>query len=181
MRDHLSWLIVVALLTCFFISCNGGGSNNGIDLGGSDPTIVHLTLGNTPIQMEKTHNIPLALTSTMRFELNRPITLQSLAQKFNFVIYITNIDTGQVFRISQYNMDENGELVWIEGSNKIIEYRLFHPLDRLVAGGQVYYLGEPGNTLKVEVLFFTAQTTDGNQIALTDDTFYIVWTDSHQF
>lgn len=179
MRNHLSWLIVVALLTCFFISCNSGG-NNPTGLGGSDPTIVHFTLGNTPIMVEQTHNIPLSLISTMRFELNRPVTMQSLAQKFNFVIHITNVDTGLTYSISEYNLDENGELVWIEGSNLIIEYRLYHPMDRLLAGGQLYSLGEPGNTLKVEIVFFIAQATDGNQIALTDDTFYIVWTDSHQ-
>ncbi len=180
MRNHLSWLIVVALLTCFFISCNGGDSNDGVGLGGSDPTIVQLTLGNIPIQVEKTHNIPLSLIRTMRFELSRPVTMQSLAQLFNFVIYITNTDTGQLFRISECNLDENGELVWIGGSNRIIEYRLDHPMDRILAGGQVHYLGQAGNTLKVEVVFFMAQASDGNQITYTDDTFYIVWTDSHQ-
>ena len=90
------------------------------------------------------------------------------------------MDTGLTYSISECNVAENGELVWIEGSNRIIEYRLYHPMDRILAGGQVHYLGQAGNTLKVEVVFFMAQASDGNQITYTDDTFYIVWTDSHQ-
>lgn len=178
MRYRLSWLIVVILIACFLLSCN---SNSDItSLNGSEVLIRNLTIGNVPIQVEQTHNIPLSQVSTMRFELNRAVTEQSLTQVFNFEILISNSDTGQSFRITTCNMAENGNLVWVDGSNKIIEYRLNHTMATIVSGGQSFSLGSSGNELQVTVIFMVGQSADGRHWSYTDDTFTIVWTDSNQ-
>jgi hypothetical protein len=179
MRNRLSWLIAIILIALFLASCES--SDNIGSLGASDALIRTLTIGNVPIQVEQTHNIPLSQVTSMRFVLNRPVTEQSLAQVFSFEILISNIDTGQTFRITDANFLDNGDLVWVDGGeNKIIEYRMNHPMDRIVSGGQSFSLGMSGNELKVTIVYMVGQSDDGRHWSYADDTFNIVWTDSSQ-
>ncbi|MCX6647157.1 MAG: hypothetical protein NTY09_12495 [bacterium] len=179
MRNRLSWLIAISLIALFMASCDSG-SNNG-SLGGSEALIRNLFIGNVPIQVEQTHNIPMSQVTSMRFELNRAVTVQSLTQVFSFEILVSNMDTGQTFRITDSNLEENGEIVWVEGGdNKILEYRMTHTMDRIVSGGQMYMMGTSGNELKVTVVYMVGQSADGMHWSYTDDTFYIVMTDSNQ-
>lgn len=179
MLNRLSWLIAIILITVAMVSCTETGNNG--TFGGSDVLIRHMSIGNIPIQVEETHNIPLAQVTKIRFELNRPVTQQSLAQVFNFEILVTNLDTDITYRFMRNTLEENGALVWLdEGENKIVEYRMNHTMDRIIFGGQTYLLGQAGNQFKVDVVFLVGQSSDGRQWSYTDDTFYIVWTDSSQ-
>jgi hypothetical protein len=117
----------------------------------------------------------------MRFELNRAVSEQSLAQVFDFEILISNLDEGTTYRLTTCNMAENGNLVWIDGyDGRVVEFRALHPLGTIVAGGQPFSIGSPGNLLKVRVVYLIGQSADGKHWSYTDDTFYIVWTDSDQ-
>ena len=137
-------------------------------------------IGSVEIQAEGTYNVPLSSASTMRFELSRAVSRASLGTLFDFEILIHNVDTGNVYRVTACNLQENGSLFWPDEANKVIEFRGTHPFDHLLVGGTAIPIGSPGNTFEVKVVYLVGRAVDGTQFALTDDVFYIVWTDSSQ-
>ena len=179
MRTGYLCLILVALIALVGLGCNDDNDNENLYLG-SDTFFQRVYLGNVPVQEGGTYNIPLAYTTKLRFELSREVTSYSLAQLFSFEIWVTNIDTGQALRLTTANLLENGDLYWPDTTNKIVEYRLTHPMSYILVGGDQYSFGAPGNTFKVDVIFLIGLAKDGTQFALTDDQFYVVWTDSTQ-
>ncbi len=178
MRTRHLWLIVLALIVLPF---TGACEDDDEDLfGGSDTLLQRFFIGSVAIQADGTYIIPLSSVTTMRFELSREVTRASLGTLFDFEILITNLDTGDVFRITTCNLQENGDLYWPDTTNKVIEFRGSHPFDYLMVGGDAIPIGSPGNTFEVKVVFLIGRAADGTQFALTDDVFYIVWTDSSQ-
>jgi hypothetical protein len=187
MRTRHLWFIFIVLLPMLLsFGCNGDNwfedndNDNDHLYRGSDTFFQRIYIGNVPIMEGETMNVPLAHVTRIRFELSREVTSYSLAQKFHFEIWVTNLDTMQAFRLTEANLLENGDLYWPDTTNKIVEYRLNHPMSYLLVGGAPVPFGDPGNTFKVNVIFLTGQARDGTQFALTDDEFFVVWTDSSQ-
>jgi len=184
MRTRLSWILILAALALIFTGCNSLGIDDDDDddgilhFNGSDTFLQEMRIGNVPIQVGGTYNCPLAITRKITFETSRPVTIESLGQLFQFQFMLTNMDTGMTYLITDANLNSNGDLYFV--SDTTIEYRLFHGLDRLTTGGQDYILGSPGDTFRVDVQFVIGMAKDGTQFAFTDDTFFIVYTDSNQ-
>jgi len=179
MRTLLGWLLAIALTIPLCAGCSGDGNDDPI-FGGSDTWIERLYIGNVPVREGSTVNVPLANTYKIRFEVSRAVTQQSLAMLFDFQIRIENIDTGYTFLITDANIDENGDLVWVDGSNRVIEFRMTHDMSYITSGGHDYYLGELGDMFRVTCDFMVGQVADGTQFSLWGDEFYVVWTESSQ-
>jgi len=186
MRTRHLWFIFIVLLPVLLsFGCNGDNWFEDDDDGdyhylGSDTFFERIFIGNVPIMEGETMNVPLAHVTSIRFELSREVTSYSLAQLFHFEIWVTNLDTMNAFRLTEANLLENGDLYWPDGTNQLVEYRLNHPMSYLLLGGDQISFGNPGNTFKVNIVFLTGQAKDGTQFALTDDEFFVVWTDSSQ-
>ena len=180
MRTRHLWLILIALLTVSYSGCSRGNSVEDPFFRGSDSFLEHFYIGNIPVQAGETFNIPLATVSRLRFELDRAVSPASLAQIFGFEIWITNVDRGWVFQLSTCNMLENGDLVWLDETGKLIEYRMLHNMDVVVVGGQSMEMGDPGDLFKVDVRYLFGLAQDGTQFAFSDDEFWVVFTESAQ-
>jgi hypothetical protein len=183
MRIRLAWLLGICLIALLCAGCDAfDNDNNNADLlfRGSDTWLEHLYIGNVPVQAGNTVNVPLSQTSRIRFEVSREVTPESLGMLFDFQVRIENIDTGMTFLITDANLNENGELYWVDTTNRIIEYRMKHNMSFFRSGGQNYYLGELGDMFRVRVDFLIGQVADGSQFAFWGDEFRVVWTESSQ-
>jgi len=168
MRIRHIWLIFIVILPMLFsFACNGDNwfedddDDDGLLYRGSDTFFQHIYIGNVPVQEGETINVPLSHVTFMRFELSREVTSYSLAQLFQFEIWVTNVDTHQTFRLTEANLLENGNLHWPDNTNQVVEYRLNHPMSYLIVGGEQISFGSPGNTFKINVVFLTGQAKDG--------------------
>jgi len=180
MRIRYGWLIAITIIALTFTAgCNADNNDESV-FRGSNSFLNHLYIGNTEVRAGKTVNVPLAQTSRIRFEVGREVTLQSLSQLFDFQIRLENVDTGETFLFTDGNLDENGELVWVGDSNRIVEYRLKHNMDYILSGGERYVLGVVGNMFRVKVDFLVGQNQDGTQFNFVGDEFRVVWTESSQ-
>jgi hypothetical protein len=180
MRTRLGLIIVLAALALIFAGCDNDNNNKDLLFNGSDAFIQRVYIGNVPIQAGGTFNVPLSYTTRMRVELSNPVTRASLAELFHVAFVVTNLDTGDAYHLSECNMPGNGELFWPDDTNKVIEYRMTHAMDRVVIGGDSYSIGSPGDTLEVRILIAVGKAQDGTQFGLTMDEFFIVYTGSNQ-
>jgi len=175
MRTRYGRLLLVALILMLpLVGCNKDNGDN--ESNWSDGFLQRFYIGNVPVQVGETVNVPLASTYSLRFELSRPATLASLTQLLDFQMIIENTDTGVANLLTDCNMAENGELVWTDGSNMNIEFRFNHDMSFFYAGCEKCELGSVGQTFRVRLLFLVGLAEDGNQFALTNDEFYVVWT-----
>jgi len=180
MRTRLGLIIVLALIALIFAGCDDNNNNKDLLFNGSDAFIERVYIGNVPVQAGGTSNVPLKHATSMRVELSNPVTRASLAELFHIAFVVTNLDTGTAFHLSEGNMPGNGELYWVDGTNKIIEYRMTHTMDTILIGGDSYSIGLPGDTLEIRILVAVGKAEDGTQFGLTMDEFFIVYTGSNQ-
>ncbi len=175
MRTRYGWLLLGAILLMLpLVGCNNDNDDN--ESNWSDGFLQRFYIGNVPVQAGETVNVPLGSTYSLRFELSRPATLASLTHLLDFQMAIENMDNGETALLTDCNMAENGGLVWTDGSNMNIEFRFNHDMSFFYAGGEKRELGSVGQTFKVRLLFLVGLAEDGNQFALTNDEFYVVWT-----
>lgn len=157
----------------------GIDDNDDDDLfGGSDPFFERVLIGDVPCEVGKTVNIALGDITSMRFETISPVTAQSLSQLFTFLIQIENIDSGLSFNLTDDLLSENGELVWVDFTNRTVEYRMNHPMDYINVGGQKYVLGSSGDLLRINVRNLEGAAEDGSRFKYAGDEFFVLWTES---
>jgi hypothetical protein len=176
MRIRLSLLIALALIAMVIGGCNK--DKNEDQFFGSDNFITSITLGDVPIENGKTFNVPLSHISSIGFELARPVTPAALNGSINFSIHIENVDRGTTFLLTESLMDENGNITWLDGSNRRLEFRMTHPMNAIIAGGQPYTLGKLGDLFRIRIDYLTGVAEDGKPFSLAGDQFYVIWTES---
>lgn len=180
MRMRLAWLLPLTILAFSLVVAIGCESDEDDDFffGGTDPFVENFYIGHVPIKTGAVHNIPLAHVDSLRFEVTRPVTPESLGTTLNFSIRIQNVDNGTTTLLSDSVLDENGQLVWLDDTNRRLEYRMTHNMSFVYSGGQRYTLGKPGDRFKVRIDFLVGRSADGKTFAFTGDEFTVVWTES---
>jgi hypothetical protein len=159
----------------FYVIWTGSGPIDTGEEPWSDNILANFYLGDVLVKSGTTANVPFMSTSIMRFDLDEPVSEASLTQDFDYEIWIENVDTGTTFYLTETNLDANGELVWLDGSNQAIEYRLNHSLDFFWSGGQKVYLGNPGDTFRVTLINLSGRAQNGGLFSLQGDEFTLVW------
>jgi len=114
----------------------------------------------------------------MRFEFNRPVTVESLNRLLSFTLIIENLSNGLGMTVTESDMWANGQLVWTGDSNDTVEFHLNHPLTYLntCGGNNPTLAGGPGDTYRVFVQNMVGEAEDGTQFAFVSDEFFVVWT-----
>jgi len=177
MRTRFSWVILLAIIAFMNLGCglfDGDDDTDGVTW--QDAFIERVLVGNVPVQAGATVNIPLDHSYSIRFELSKPVTPASMSILFDYEIWVENLSTGDVFLLKPGLLDTNGELIWVDGSNRVIEYRADQPLSYITTGNYAGRIGSPGDSIRVRIQFLMANAVDGTQIAILDDAFYVVWT-----
>ena len=173
-------LVSVIILTAALFGCNGGGNGSNFLYDGTDDFLNVLYFGDVPIKANNTSNVPMNHTTKMRFELNKPVTQESLARVLDFQLEFTNLDTDSTIIVDEDVLDRNGELVWIGDSDKIIEYRMSHPMNYFTMALGAFLvnidLGDPGDLFQVRVHYLSGENDDGQQFNFTGDEFFVLWT-----
>lgn len=178
MRIRIAWMIVILALAGFAISCTDGGEDDEIFFGGSDPILENLYIGTVPVKEGATVNVPLANTNTIRFELSKPVPSTVLETTIDFMIRVENLDRGTTIILTDGILEENGHFVWLDSSNKYIEYRMNHNMTYVLSGGTMYNLGQVGDLFRINIEFITGKSGDGKSFAFWGDEFFVVWTRS---
>lgn len=171
MRTRFGWLAIFALLILVSTGCGSTGGDY------YDTFLRNMYVGTIPVRAGETVNIPLHTTYSLRFEFNRPVTVESLNRLLSFTIIIQNMRTGGSMVFTDPYLLSNGELVWANDSNNVVEFHLSHPLTYLNYGGFDPTLGgAPGDTYRVFVQNMVGEAEDGTQFAFVSDEFFVVWT-----
>jgi len=152
MRMRIGLIITISLITLWFTGCNGGSDD------WTDPILLQFSLGTTPVRSGETVNVPLAQTTKMVFEFDRPVTYASLQKLLSFQIWVENINTGIAAYYTECSLEANGDLVWPTSSGKTIEFRLSHPMSVNSCGMS---MGYPGDTFRVTVMNLVGEAADG--------------------
>ncbi|HDS29782.1 MAG TPA: hypothetical protein ENN67_01935 [Firmicutes bacterium] len=177
MRTRLANILTItAIITFVALGC--GDSDTEFE--GSSTWIQSLTIGDIPIKVGQTVNVPLREMSKIRIELSKPVTIASLNELMDFRITIRNLDKNLMMTFTDGMLHSNGDLVWVGDSNTILEYRLARPFHLLPAGSYFMSQSSPGNKFKVKIDFALFKLENGNNAQLIDEEFYIVWTESSQ-
>lgn len=140
--------------------------------------IDQLYIGDVPVSPGTIVNVPLSNTNRIRIELLKPISAASLSLLFNLQLRIVNLDTDAAYLLDDSVIDENGELVWVDDENMIIEFRLNHDLSYIRSGGQVHNLGSPGDRFRIWIDEAAARLQDGTTMSIRGDSFDVVWSES---
>jgi hypothetical protein len=176
MQIRLSLLIALALIATIFSGCNNNKEPD--QYYGSDNFFTSISIGDVPIENGKTFNVPLAHVSSIGFELARPVTPAALNGSINFLIHIENVDRGTTTLLTESILDENGNITWLDASNRRLEYRMTHNMSTVISGGTSYSLGKLGDLFRIRIDYLTGTAEDGKPFSLTGDTFYVIWTES---
>ena len=179
MRIRLSWLLAFGLIAVIFAGCNNDNDTNKDQLCyGTDQFLTKLVIGSIPIQNGRTYNIPLAHISSLEFELNRGVTPESFGGSINFQIRIENVDKHTTSLLTESILDQNGDLVWLDLTNRRLEYRMTHNMSYILAGGASHTLGQLGDKFRIRIDFLTGLAADGRAFSFSGDEFYVIWTES---
>jgi hypothetical protein len=177
MRIGISSLLAFVLITLIFAGCNNENNKDELFFG-SDQLFTKVTIGDVPVQNGHTYNVPLAHISSIRLEMARPVTPESLNGTIDFAIRIENIDKNTTTLLTESVLDENGDLVWLDTSNRTLEFRMTHNMSYVIAGGAPYTLGTLGDRFRIRIDFLTGVAADGRGFSFSGDEFEVIWTES---
>jgi hypothetical protein len=167
------------LIALIFAGCQkNDDKGKGTLFYGTDQFLTKLTIGDVPIRNGKTFNLPLAHISSIGFEFAQPVTPESLNGTLEFALRIENIDKGTTALLTSGILDDNGNLVWLDSSNRRLEFRFTHPLNTVTIGGESIALGVLGDRFRIHIDYLTGVAADGNAFSLLGEEFYVVWTAS---
>jgi hypothetical protein len=178
MRTRFGWLIVFALIALALCAGCSNNDNHDVLFGASDPLLRSLFIGTVAVKNGESVNVPLDHTNSIRFEFNRPVSPESLGTVLDFSIRIENVDKGTTALLTDTVLDENGELVWTDGTDKNVEFRMTHNMSYVDSGGSRYVLGEVGDRFRIHVDFVIGKSADGKNFSFWGDEFFVVWTSS---